>query len=666
MPLPSPPAIARAEALWARGDAAGTEAALREHLLAAPQDAACLARLGHVLLRRGADGEAARCLRQSLALLPEQAAAWRDLALVSLRSGAAGEAHGAAAAALALQPADPGAHLLLGQALARLGRDEEALAALRQAVALAPRAAPLLLALAQELERQRRLGEELVATYARLVDADPSSPQALQWLGLAQYAAERPAESVATFRRLRQQHPQNLLAQWMCFQVPERPWFDSEDERAGFRQRWIDGLSALEQADLSRAGCREEAQALLGSAPHFALAYLGQADVDLHRRCAALLGRLLACATGAALPQRPLRRISRRRRRIALVSRFLREHAVTRAWGEALLSLPREDFELCVLYADDRRDAVTARFRERADVYFDGDHAYPVWSQRLWQLDADVVLFLDLGLSQIGQALALGRYAPVQATTWAHPVTSGMPNVDFFLSSDLAEPADANLHYSERLVRLPHLGGHFPAADALPEAPRSGPPQLVCAQALKKLHPLHDHVFARIARECPDARFSLLTNAPAHQAEGFRRRLESRLRSEGVDPARFRVEAALAPAEYRQALSRADVVLDSFDFSGGITSLDALGLGRPIVTLPGALLRGRQTLAMLRRLDLAECIARDLDDYVAQAVRLAADSGARQRFARELRERRGLLFGDRQVDRALAQFLATVEHPSCG
>ena len=82
--------------------------------------------------------------------------------------------------------------------------------------------------------------------------------------------------------------------------------------------------------------------------------------------------------------------------------------------------------------------------------------------------------------------------------------------------------------------------------------------------------------------------------------------------------------------------------------------------------VPGALLRGRQTLAMLRRLDLTEGVARDVDDYVAQAVRLADDSAARQRFARELRERRGLLFGDRQVDRALAQFLATVEHPACG
>ena len=61
-------------------------------------------------------------------------------------------------------------------------------------------------------------------------------------------------------------------------------------------------------------------------------------------------------------------------------------------------------------------------------------------------------------MHQYVQVLASLRHAPVQATTWGHPVTSGMSTIDFFLSADEFEPPDADAHYTETLIRLPRMG----------------------------------------------------------------------------------------------------------------------------------------------------------------------------------------------------------------
>src|SRR4029077_2902951 len=60
-----------------------------------------------------------------------------------------------------------------------------------------------------------------------------------------------------------------------------------------------------------------------------------------------------------------------------------------------------------------------------------------------------VLMFLDIGMLPLMTQLAALRLAPVQCSTWGHPVTSGLPTVDYFLSSHLMEPEDGQAHYTE-------------------------------------------------------------------------------------------------------------------------------------------------------------------------------------------------------------------------
>jgi predicted O-linked N-acetylglucosamine transferase (SPINDLY family) len=68
-----------------------------------------------------------------------------------------------------------------------------------------------------------------------------------------------------------------------------------------------------------------------------------------------------------------------------------------------------------------------------------------------------VLLYADIGMEPFSYTLAFSRLAPVQCVAWGHPVTTGLPEIDHFLSSDLMEPPGAEAHYTERLVRLPNL-----------------------------------------------------------------------------------------------------------------------------------------------------------------------------------------------------------------
>jgi protein O-GlcNAc transferase len=556
----------------------------------------------------------------------------------------------------------------LGQAAAAAQDWPASTAALREASRLAPRDLAIWQRRAAALDAWRQGGAELVEVREQLLRLQPQSAAALEQLGLAQVGAQRTQAAVASFRELRARAPGNLLARWMLFHTPALPCFASAEQRAEWLQDWQAGLAGFEALPDDHTGLAEAARQILGSVPDFALAYQDGSHVDLHRRHAALVRRLVDAATDRAYADVVPRQISSGRRRIGLVSSCLHRHSVTRAWGEALLALPREDFELCVFHTGSGDDAMARRFRARADRWHGGAASYAAWVQRLREAELDVLIFLDLGLDVTNQALAALRHAPVQAVTWAHPVTSGAAAIDWFLGADAAEPADAQAHYSETLHRLPRLGGCFarPEEAVLPRPCAGRGAQLMCLQNLYKLHPQHDALFGAILAQASTATLEFLTGASPEQAAGFEQRLQRSLAGFGVDPARVRVQPALAAADYQAALGRADLLLDTLGFSGGITTLDALWQERPWLTLPGSCMRGRQSFAMLRQLGLDALIAGSPEDYVRRAVALATDADQRRQLGREIGERKHQLFEDHAVSAALADFLRQVQPRSGG
>ena len=135
-------------------------------------------------------------------------------------------------------------------------------------------------------------------------------------------------------------------------------------------------------------------------------------------------------------------------------------------------------------------------------------------------------------MSALTYFLAFARLAPLQCLTWGHPDTTGIANLDRFLSCDAMEPAGAERHYSETLVRLPGPTLHY-ARPALPARlkPRSafGLPDdahlYVCPQSLFKIHPDFDRALVELLRRDPQGLVVLISGRDRNLDELLRRRL---------------------------------------------------------------------------------------------------------------------------------------------
>ena len=262
--------------------------------------------------------------------------------------------------------------------------------------------------------------------------------------------------------------------------------------------------------------------------------------------------------------------------------------------------------------------------------------------------------------------LAAQRLAPVQCNSWGHPETSGLPTVDYFISSDMMEPADAAEHYTERLVRLPNLSIYYEPIALSPvrmtRCELGMRPDAVAfwsGQSLYKYLPQHDFVFAKIAKSAGNCQFVFIEHAKeATAADLFRRRLNSVFSQwglEATDHCLF-IES-LSADRYIAALGNCDIFLDSIGWSGCNSTFESLVHNLPVVTLRGALMRGRHSSAILNRIGVRETVADSIDEYVSIATRLATNSEERRRISLEIDRNKHRVYRDRDCITGLEDFI---------
>jgi predicted O-linked N-acetylglucosamine transferase (SPINDLY family) len=583
----------------------------------------------------------------------------RDFATASRHYGAAAQ----------LQPQDVASWINLGLSLLHANDPVQARTALQNAVELAPTQLKPLALLAAALQRSEAMDAEQIPILERVLALSPNAVDMRLQLASSQFGVGDYGSAQANLQRVLELAPDNLVARWQSLQMPDAIVAPDQAARDEYLCRWRRGIDGFEAINWRDSQLAAQAGDTLVCATNFYLAYLGLPLVQEQRLNGAVL-RTLAHAAYPALADVPVHPIGKRRRRLAIFSASLNAHSVSRVWSPALLALPAADFELAAFYPDAADDASTANWRARVERFESGKRSVETWITALRTYAPDIVLFPDIGMNRIVQAVAALRHAPVQIAAWGHPVTSGLDTIDYFLSADACEPDNAAEHYSEQLVRLPRLGTCLDLPAAVQPAQRDDDASqrfsYVCVQSADKLHPGHDALFARVLNANPHARLDILCNAQAAStADALATRLQAEFSRRGVAfEQRCQVHAKLPVADYYHYLERADACLDSLDFSGGITSLDALWRDLPIVTLPGALMRGRQTYGMLKLLGLDELIAADLDDYVGVATRLAQDMPWRESLVARIHALKTGLYRDDGVVHALADFLRNVEPPA--
>ena len=238
--------------------------------------------------------------------------------------------------------------------------------------------------------------------------------------------------------------------------------------------------------------------------------------------------------------------------------------------------------------------------------------------------------------------------------------------IDYFISNPHMDPPGT------RKATTPSGWCGYPASPAITGSRSCRPPPAatvsdlseaahlyVCPQSLFKLHPGFDQVLAGILRTDPEGEIVLLEGR--HQE--WRNALERRFAAVMPDvAARVRFLPRLPSEAFFNLVAVSDVMLDPTPFCGGNTSLEALAVGTPVVTFPGAFLRGRLTFALYRQMGIDACIAADLQDYVAIATRLGTDPAARGDAVTAIAETRNAVFEDDEIVTELeAWFVSAVE-----
>jgi len=262
------------------------------------------------------------------------------------------------------------------------------------------------------------------------------------------------------------------------------------------------------------------------------------------------------------------------------------------------------------------------------------------------------------------KALACLRLSPIQVVSWGHPETTGLPTIDYYLSGQCLEPEGVNLNYCEELVQLPNLGTYFEHqpvqandSDLAALEIDSTLPILLCAGSPSKYTPVHDLIFASIAKKLGQCQF-IFFNFDENLTPIFKGRIEQAFSKNQLNPNEFiRFIPFLKQEEFFDLMQKADVYLDTIGFSGFNTAMQAIECNLPVVTMEGARLRGRLASAILNKMGLAELICKTEVSYVDLVVELIQNPELLISYKVAIAKSKINLFNDLEPIRALENFL---------
>ncbi len=647
-----------------------------ESLALAPDSAKALGARGQALAGLGESAGARDAFAAAVRIAPKDADAHHNMGVFLREQGDLAAAIEHLGKAVQLDAAHTPAHAALVSALVDAGRSDEAL---RHGTAFAAQAPDSGAALAMQASAHFAQGriEESVALYQRAVAATDPDPAWFLAYGNALFASGDAAGATRQFTRALDLDPRNARVRFSLAMSHLRPIYDDAAQMDASRRAFTRALAELDAwFTPARAGAGATA---VGSAQPFYLAYHPVDAKPLLAPYGKTVARLMATGVEAPRPRAEAPAAGLRKLRVGIASAHVRDHsvwnAITRGW---VSHFDRDRIELSVFKLDRAADAETVRARREATTFVETPTTLSGWAQAIADARLDVLIYPEIGMHPLTGRLAAMRLAPVQAVAWGHPLSSGQPTIDLYISAQGLEPPDGAAHYSERLVALPNLGVCLQPLLPEPAAPdlaalglSPGEPLLLCPGTPFKYTPQGDAALVAIAARLQAhgrGRLVFFVNERQAMSAQVERRMRAAFAKAGVDHDRT---VAWIPTLDRKRffglMQSATAMLDTIGFSGFNTAVQGLECDLPVVAFEGEFMRGRLASGPLRHLGLDELVATTTEGFADIAMRLVQDEAWRAHVGREIARRRHALFFDQAPVRALEDALfeaAGVSKPS--
>lgn len=582
-----------------------------------------------------------------------QPAHWRPLIAACFRRSTPAEAYRQCRAVVAAAPHAPDVHAILARMLVEAGDGERAVRSFRRALCLSPEIAARWNDYGALL-KPSAAPTETRAAFDRALAIEPALVPALRNLAalLADIAESEQAQRI--YDRALEVAPDDpglAFKRALTFPVITRSEAEIDAIRADVEAR----VTALARSDKQLTDPLTEV-----GLPNFYLAYHGRNERDLQSLIADTYLKLCPGLAHVAPHCRVPRPVEGRKLRIGFASRFFYDHSIRDLSEGMIRHLDRSRFELHIITDRPASEITLFRPGERPDSYTILPIDLPRARAAIAALELDALIYGDIGMEPLTFYLAFARLAPVQAHLQGHPVTPGIPNLDYFMTSALEEPADYRDHYRETPVPLSETYFCYEPMPDVPPARRSdfGLPEsgalYYCTQTLFKFQRDFDDILRQILEGDPDGWLLLIEDKFPARTRQVDERLADTL---GACHDRVIWVPRLSKQRFFQLMTLSAVTLDTTRFTGGNTTLQSLGLGVPVVTLPAPYVRGRLTLGWLAQAGLMEMCARDPEDYARIAVRFGLDPAWRAEVVQRIEAAQPRLFGRFDVVEEIQDFL---------
>ena len=551
-------------------------------------------RLANVYTSLGRQAEAIRAYREAIRLKPNVADWHVRLATTLTEAGHLHEALDVYRARVAAGAPDARAYFDLGEALQNLGYLEQAEQALQQAAMMAPEAAGIYFHLAMVRQDQGR-PVDAEESARRAIAAAPDMPQGWFALGSVLTRQGRHLEAVEHYRKA----------------LAMMPDYDAA---------WAGLLFSMNYSE------------------HWSPREVYDAHVEWGKRFPKLGPAPIAFS----------RRTASHRIRVGYVSPDYRQHAVSHFIEPLLRCHDRARFEVfCyhTLHSTRREDSVTTRLKGWAEHWRPAPNVSDDELERVLR-DDDLDILVELCGHTEGHRLSVlaRRIAPVQVTYLGYPNTTGVTAIDYRITDANADPpGESDKLHVEKLVRLPktflcYSPPDVGASSRIPPFHRNAHITFGSFNSFPKISRTSVRLWASVLSSVPNSKLFIKTNGL--QDPGLRTLLVERLSKAGVGIDRVSIAGPIrSHREHMETYGQVDIALDTFPYHGTTTTLDALWMGVPVITLAGDRHASRVGVSILSTLGLTELVAQTGDEYVAAAVELSRDADRLDRLSRSLRER---------------------------
>jgi len=576
---------------------------------------------GNALRLCGRHAEALACYEAFIALRPDVAAAHFNRGNALRTLGRQEAALAAYDEALRLKPDFAAARHNRGNALRDLGRHAEALADYDRAIELEPAFTEVLQSRADLLYTLRRY-EDALDSYGRVLELGAGDAQVYAHRGNALVQLRRQAEAIASYDQAIALDP---------------------SLRGIYGARLYAKLQICDWREFA-ADCR---QLTLG---------IERGDPVSHPFC------VLAVSNSAALQRQAAEnwvrsewptnevlgaiggRARHRRIRVGYFSADFGNHPVSRLCAELFEVHDRKRFKIMGFsFGANARHELRARLERSFDRFIDVRAKSDLEiAQLARRLELDIAVDLGGYTENSRPGIFALRAAPLQLAYLGYLGTTAAPTMDYLVADETVIPPQARPHYSEQLIWLPSYqvnDSKRGAAERMVSRQELGLPERAfvycCFNSTYKILP---ESFANWMRILAATTNSVLLLYADHETAAAN--LRDAARAQGVDPDRLVFAQRATFDEYLARYRAADLFLDTLPYNAGATASDALWMGLPVLTCPGATFASRVAASLLTALELPELIAATPSEYVASAVDFALRPGKLAAIKQKLVERR--------------------------